>query len=299
MHEVDALSWDDLRVFLAVIREGSFTRAAARLGVEQSTVSRRIVALEGRLGRALFSRDRRGPQPTHLGERLRSHAERVEGEVHELLDVAGTHERAVEGRVRLALTEALAVQVVIPRVLPALRAAHPALRVDLLTSDDAADLSAREADLALRFFRPTRGALTAQRIATLPIAPLASRAYRPRKRPAAELDWIVYDLPGRSSPELELYERAVGAAPALRCNGYLACVEAVRSGLGVSLLVETLCRWDRSLRVLPLDLGPLPSIDLWLVAPATLRGVPRVDAVWDALVTMGKTFGAPRRRASR
>lgn len=295
VHDDGSPRWDDLRVFLAVVREGSFTRASARLGVEQSTVSRRVAALEAQLGRALFTRDRRGPLPTDLGERLRAHAERVEHEVNALFDVAGKHERAVEGRVRLALTDAMAVHVVIPRLLPALRAAHPALHVDLVTSDDAADLAAREADIALRFFRPTRGDLTAQRLAHVQIAPVASRTYQVGRRGPADLDWIVYELPGRASPEAELFEQLVGSSPVMRCNGYLACVEAVRAGLGVSLLAEAFCRFDSDLRVLPLQLGPLPSLDLWLVAPTTLRGVPRVDAVWDALLALAASFEPPRR----
>jgi DNA-binding transcriptional LysR family regulator len=291
LHETDALSWDDLRVLLAVLRDGSFTRAASRLGVEQSTISRRIAALEASLGRPLFTRDRRGPVPTNLAERLRAHAERVEREVHSLVDVAEKHERAVEGRVRLATTEALAVQVLIPTLLPALRAKHPKLYVDLVTSDDAADLSAREADVALRFFRPTRGELTAQKIATLGIAPIASKRYVARKKKPAELDWIIYEHASRRTPEAALFERMIGATPVLRCNGYIACVEAVRAGLGVSMLATAVTRWDRSLRALSLDLGPLPSLDLWLVAPRSLRGVPRVDVLWDALVASASMFG--------
>jgi DNA-binding transcriptional LysR family regulator len=287
----ESLSWDDLQVFLAVLREGSFTRAAARLGVEQSTISRRVQSLEACVGRPLFNRDRRGPTPTDLGERLRVHAERVESEVHALLDVAEKHERAIEGRVRLATTEALAVQVLIPTLLPALRKKHPKLFVDLVTSDNVADLSAREADLALRFFRPTRGDLRAQKLATLPIAPIASRRYRAEKKKPAELDWIVYELSGRRAPELELFEKSVQATPVLRTNGYVACVEAVRAGMGVALLATAVCQWDRTLRVVSLELGPLPSLELWIVAPRTLRGVPRVDAVWSALIEHSASLG--------
>jgi DNA-binding transcriptional LysR family regulator len=298
LHESDTLSWDDLRVLLAVLRDGSFTRAAARLGVEQSTISRRIAALEASLGRPLFTRDRRGPVATNLAERLRAHAERVEREVHSLVDVAEKHERAVEGRVRLATTEALAVQVLIPTLLPALRAKHPKLYVDLVTSDDAADLSAREADVALRFFRPTRGELTAQKIALFEIAAVASKRYIARtkkKKKPSELDWIIYEHATRRTPEVAVFEQVIGATPVLRCNGYIACVEAVRAGLGVSMLATAVTRWDRSLRALPIDLGPLPPLELWLVAPRSLRGVPRVDVVWDALVASAAEFG-PRAR---
>lgn len=297
--EAESLSWDDLRVFLAVLREGSFTRAAARLDVEQSTISRRVQALEESIGRPLFNRDRRGPSPTDLAERLRTHAERVESEVHTLLDVADKHERAVEGRVRLATTEALAVQVLIPALLPKLRKKHPKLYVDLITSDNVADLSAREADLALRFFRPTRGDLRAQKLATLPLAAVASKRYRAERKKPSELDWIVYELAGRRAPELDVFERMIATAPVLRTNGYVACVEAVRAGLGVSLLATAVCAWDPTLRVLPIELGALPSLELWIVAPRTLRGVPRVDAVWNALVEHSAVFNAAPKRGTK
>jgi DNA-binding transcriptional LysR family regulator len=296
MHEPPLDDWDDLRVLLAVLRAGSFTAAATRLGVEQSTISRRIAGLEARLGRPLFTRDRRGPRPTDLGERLRAHAERVEREVHGLLDVVGSHERAVEGRVRLALTEALAAYVVIPKVLPALRRAHPGLFVDLVTSDENADLAAREADLALRFARPTRGDAVAQRVGTVTIGPIASKQYARKRRSVEALDWIVYERWGRSDVEGAHFDAHVHAQPVLRCNGYLACVEAVRAGLGVSLLATDLCEHDRSLRVLDLGLPSMPALELWLVAPTTLRTVPRVDAVWNALLT---ALARPKRKTAR
>lgn len=114
--------------------------------------------------------------PRHdLGERLRAHAERVESEVHTLLDVAAKHERSIEGRARLTTTEALAVQVLIPTLVPKLRKRDPRLFVDLVTSDNVADYTAREADLALRFFCPMRGNLRAQKVATRPLAPIASK----------------------------------------------------------------------------------------------------------------------------
>lgn len=298
MHEMEEIVWDDLRVLLAILREGSFTRAAARIGVEQSTVSRRIAALEATLGRPLFHRDRAGPTPTALGERLRAHAERVEREVHALIDTSERHERAVEGRVRLATTEAMAVQVIVPKVLPALRKKHPKLYVDLVTSDDAADLGAREADIALRFFRPTRGELKAQRIATIPVVPVASRSYRVRNRSLAELDWIVYELANGRSPEADWVHEHVRKEPVLRCNGYLTCVEAVRAGLGVSLLASAVCSWDSSLRAVPSTTwkgASLPELELWVVAPSSLRGVPRVDAVWDALVAFAPKLVARAR----
>lgn len=284
MHdELEDLRWDDLRVLLSVMREGSFSAAASALGVEQSTVSRRIAALEQALGAPLFDRLRTGPRPTELAASLRPRIERVEAEVRGVLDGVRAQEPAVRGRVRLAITEALAVHVIIPRVLGPLRARHPELEVDLLTSDLAADLGRREADLALRFFRPTDGDLVAKRVAKLRTAVLAHRDYEGVGRPTEALDFIALELPGIPSREEAFLAEHVRVRPTMRTNGYLAQVEAVRAGLGVALLARSLLALDDRLVELDLGLPEGPALDLWLVCPKSLREVPRVDAVWRAL----------------
>lgn len=284
MHTLEPSRWDDLRIFLAVMREGSFTAAASALGVEQSTVSRRIASLETELGAGLFDRTPLGPRPTELAERLRAHAERVEAEVRAFADAASGHEREPKGRVRLALTESMAIHVVIPNVLRALREKHPELDVDLVTSDLATDLDRREADLAIRFFRPTQGDLVAKRVARMPMGVLARRdlAHRKRRKPEA-FDWISFEIPGVPMPDAAWLAAHVKVPPRMRTTSYLSQVEAVRAGLGVAMLVRTLLRLDPELVELDLGLPPGPVLELWLVTPSNLRDVPRVAAVWDFL----------------
>ena len=274
-------------MLLAILRQGSFSGAAASMGVEQSTVSRRIAALEAALGSALFDRTPAGPRPTELALELRAHAERVEREVQGLLDQASAQHGAVSGRVRLATTESFAVHVLIPRVLGPLRARYPELHVDLVLGDRAADLSQREADLALRFFRPSDGDLVAKRVASMPTALLAHERYlerfgpEPRELRLEQLDWIVQQHPHAvQSASEQLLERA-GVEPLLRTSSHLAQVEAVRAGLGVALLTRSLLRLDPGLRVLELGLPPGPTVELWLVAPLGLSKLPRVRAVWE------------------
>jgi DNA-binding transcriptional LysR family regulator len=286
MHRLDdPARWDDLKVLLSVLREGSFSGAAQALGVEQSTVSRRIAALEAALQQPLFDRAPGGPRATELALALRQHAERVEADVQGLVDLAAAHRGAVEGRVRLALTESFAVHVVVPHALAALRALHPKLRVDLLVSERAVDLSQREADLALRFARPTQGDLVAKRVARLETAVLGHRRYLQGRTPSArELDWIVLDLPGSLSPDgAYLAAQLPELEPALRTTGHLVQVEAVRAGLGVALLARSLLSLDPELTQLELGLGPGPTLEVWLVAPRSLSQVPRVRAVWEFL----------------
>ena len=176
--------WDDVRYFLAVMRSGSFTLAARRLGTEQSTVSRRVAQLEEELGAALFERTPRGPLPTELGRALFEDAERVEAEMHRFADAASGAERQVRGTVRIATTEGLAIHFLVPRVLPSLRERFPELALELVTSDRAVDLSAREADIALRFFLGGKGELVGRRVARLRTAVLATRAVARKLRGA-------------------------------------------------------------------------------------------------------------------
>jgi DNA-binding transcriptional LysR family regulator len=278
----DSTRWDDLRVFLAVLRQGSFSGAAATLGIEQSTVSRRIAALEAALGGALFDRAPTGPRATTLALELRVNAERVESEVQGLLDQASAQSGVVEGRVRLALTESFAVQVLIPHVLGGLRVRHPKLYVDLVVGERTADLGQREADLALRFFRPTEGDFIAKRVVVMPTAVLAHERYLEGRVLTPEaLDWIVLDHEHTMQSDVERILSQYGITPALRTNGHLSQVEAVRAGLGVALLTSTLTRLDPALKQVELGLPPGPALELWLVAPRGLRSAPRVRAVWE------------------
>ena len=299
-------SWDDLRYLLAVLRERTFTAAAAALATEQSTVSRRIAALEAELGVVLFERGRGAPVPTEAALRLRDGAERVEAELSRFRDDAtGLRAAPVEGRVRLALTEELAVHVVVPEVLPALRAAHPALAVDLLTSYRAADLVGHEADIALRFFQTPRGDLVGRRIARLTTAVLGARAHARRLRatPLAELPWITVELGAVATPEAAWLEAAVGRPPALVCTSYQVQRAAIRAGLGVGIGPAVYARMDPDFVALPLALPPMPALELYLVTRRAIRTLPRVVAVLDALAAaLGKLDDSapprplPRRR---
>jgi DNA-binding transcriptional LysR family regulator len=296
---------------LAVLRGGSFSAAARKLEVEQSTVSRRIAALEQELGVLLFDRLQEGLRATAVTLRMQAKAELIEAQVWELCDGLRGETHAIEGTVRLALTDSFAVQVVIPSLLGELRELYPELRVELVGSDISADLGRREADLALRFYRPTSGDLVAKRLARLPLSvlahkryvralsagaskraraqkgPLRSGAQGPRASPdalvPARLDWISVRLPGLPALDAEFLTRHVRAEPRLTVSSHIAQVEAVRAGLGVALLTRALLRLDRNLVELSLGLPLGPPVELWLVCPRALRSVPRVAAVWELM----------------
>jgi DNA-binding transcriptional LysR family regulator len=281
---LDTLRWDDVRVLLTVLRAGSFTLAARALGTEQSTVSRRIAALEAHLGAPLFERTPRGPRPTERAERLREAAERVDDEMHRFADVAAGDEPAVRGRVRIATSEGLAIHALVPAVLPALAKAHPELTIELATSERAVDLAAREADIALRFFRGGRGDLVIQRVATVRTAVLAHRTLARSLRgvPTSELPWIVVELPGIDTPEAS-WLRTHGGPPRLVFTSYEVLLAGVRAGLGVGLVPRAVLRTHREL--VALDEPPAcPPLEVFLVTRRAIRKQPRIAAVIDHLL---------------
>ncbi|MBK8411939.1 MAG: LysR family transcriptional regulator [Sandaracinaceae bacterium] len=284
---MDEPRWDDLRVFLAVFRAESFSAGAKALGVEQSTVSRRVAALEELLGGALFDRTARGPTPTTLGRVLAERAADVERAAFACWDAVRAQGSHVTGRVRLATTESFAVHILIPRLLVPLRERHPGLEIDLVLGEQAADLGRREADLAVRFFRTADGDLVEKRIARLPTAILGPRGMAKKTLALHELRFIALELAGGVSPDAA-YLRKLGIEPALRISSHLAQIESVRAGLGVAVLTRALCALFPDLAPLPVEAPASPPVDLYLVAPRTLRKVPAVDAVWRALEALAR-----------
>lgn len=269
--------WEDARVFLSVARARSLSAAARTLGTDQSTVSRRLAAIERDLGRALFERGPRGLLPTRHGTAMVAAAEEVERAVHALADTARRTEHDVAGRVRVTLTEGLAQHVVVPHVLPALLAAHPGLSIELLATDEPQDLARQEADVALRFFRTPRGELVGRRAARLSLGVL-------RGRSVATLPWIGYERPGFETPEAA-FLAAHGARPRLVCSSVESQVAAVRAGLGVALAPRLLATSSRDLAVLDVaGLSSLPTLEVFVVTRSAIRDVPRIAVVFDALV---------------
>lgn len=275
------LVWDDVKLFLAAAREGGFGAAARSVGTMQSTVSRRVAALEKALGVRLFERTPTGIELTSAGRRVVALSEPAELALASLTDVEGASTPKVSGVVRLALTETLASLFVIPRVLGPLLERHPELTLDLVVSDDAADLARREADLALRFFLPEKGDFVTKRVAKFDIAPLV---HRRRARALLNKDptswpWVAV---GRPSPE-ETWIAPLKTRPRVTTTSFHTQLELVRQGLGVAPMPRLMTVLCPELVELPLELEPSPGLDLFLVVPRGLRSAPRVAAVFDAL----------------
>jgi DNA-binding transcriptional LysR family regulator len=282
------VKWDDLALFLALARARSLSGAASRLEVDASTASRRLAALERELGLRLFDRTPEGLAPTAYAERLFPEAEAMELAADRFVTGAEGFERAIEGRVRLSAPPGLVDAFVLP-VLPDLARTHPALVVEVDARIGVADLTRREADLALRTLRPSGADLVQKRIfVTRSVIAGAPRYVRSlgRLKTLRDASFVAWgeDL-GHLPHARWLRTHASGARLALVTSSMQTQLAAVQRGLGLFLVprpfLEPYGLVEAPLsRALAASLAALPDDELWLVAHRALRSVPRVDALW-------------------
>jgi DNA-binding transcriptional LysR family regulator len=282
------MNWDDTRVLLAVSRSGTLRGAARALNVDQATVGRRLAALEQALGSTLFLRGSQGYTLTAAGEITVEGARQMEQAALALQrQVQGTDHR-LQGQVRVACTETLAMDVVIP-AMARLSSRHPELEVHLEGSTRLLSLSKRETDIAIRNVKPENPDLIGRRLTTWAVGLFASSAYLARRgepEPGS----------GFAGHQLVIY------TPYLqRPGGPTLAGEPIHNGQLVAALNSSL--FVRRCVELGMGLGELPVVpaeraglvrlwpertssqgyDLWLVTHADLRHSARVRAVIDAI----------------
>lgn len=270
-------NWDDLRFVLGVARARSFSGAARQLGVNESTVARRIAQAERRLRARLFERTQGRLRPTEAGAAMIKLAERMELEVQAAEGaLSGADERAA-GSVRVTSVPLVANRVLAP-ALPGLLAAHPQLRIELIAEPRDLSLTKREADIALRLARPQREVRAiARRIGRLDYA-----VYGPARQPAGSLPWITYDDGMADLPQsrwiAEQIARERADLPRLAVNDAETLIQCVTAGLGKSLLPVAVGERQPGL----VRLGDSPralSRELWLMVHPDLRDLIRIRAV--------------------
>lgn len=288
---VERLDWDLVRVFLAVAREGRLSRAAERLKMDVSTVSRRVTRLEKSLGVPLFERSRDGVLATAAGEKLVPAAEDMARAMGELGVAFDAVEAEAEGVVRLTAPPDLAEAFIAP-ALARFCARYPKVRLELDASVEYADLTRREADLALRVRRPEGGDLVARKLVSWTAVPATSASYAAQLgtvRRLNEARWITWGHDLAQLPEARWISTHVPVPPVLRTSSFAAQIAAARAGLGVAVIPPP---YLAKAELVPVKRSPflaaawnaLPGGELWLVGHAALRRVPRVSALWDFLV---------------
>ena len=231
------LDWDDLRYFLAAARAGSLAGAARAVGLEHSTIGRRLAGLEHALGAAIVLRNPDGIQLTTLGRRLLPLAEQVERAIAEVHALAS----AETARVRLAVPSGM-TQLLAPG-LARLRARHPDVALEILSGSRVVDLKRGEADLAIRVGAVADPELVVKRLGEVATALYAAHGYlqrRPLALDTAELaghDVVAFDPALATTPSAQWLEARVrGATIVLRSREMTDVLTAITSGLGVGVL---------------------------------------------------------------
>lgn len=283
------LDWSLIQVFVAVADEGSLSAAARRLGASQPTVGRQVRALEDATGVAMFERVPRGLRLTEAGAALLEPARAMAEAARQLGLAAAGRDAGLSGTVRLTASVIVSHHL-LPPILARLRAKAPEIAVELVPSDRAENLLFRQADIALRMFRPDQLDIVARHLGELPLGLYAARAYLDRHgRPAApgevfERDLVGYDRDDRLIRGM----RALGWPAqrewfATRCDDQAAHWQLVRAGCGIGVGPRAIGSADPMLEEIVLPGVTLPALPVWLSAHERLRRVPRIARLWDAL----------------
>ncbi len=279
----------------AAWRTGSFTAAAADLGVGQATVSRRVAAVEEALGQVLFDRTRAGLVPSPAARALAPHLEALAAAARGAARAVEGLEVAPEGEVTIAAPPGLAVDW-LPGVAADLARTHPGLRVTVLADILARDLDRREADLALRFLPTERGDLLVRRIADLPGGLFATPAFvaaLPAEPTTRDLRLVGYAGEPADGPLARLID-GLGGTVVFRSNDYLVQRAAIRAGLGAGILGVAEARAAGLVPVQASGLPATPAVaPLYLVVHRALRQVPRVAAVVAAVEGWAQSLAQP------
>ena len=276
------LDWDDLRVVLAVAREGSLSGAARHLRVTHSTVFRRLAVIEQTLGVRFFERFRDGYATTPAGEAAALLAERLADQIAELERRLSGQDMRPSGTIRIATADT--IWPLVCRHVPEFRARHPEIVPEFTIANAMANLTRREADMAIRPVPEPPEHLVARRIAGIAHALYASPEYLARSN-TPELDgqdWIALEdtvAPTVIGRWLRQYVRSHKVA--LTVDALTSLRDAARVGLGLAVLPCYLGDADEGLRRVAGATPDLPRSALWLLTHDDLRRTARVRAAMD------------------
>lgn len=280
--------WNDLKAFLAVAETGSTLSAAQALRVSQTTVARRVSALEEATGLNLFERRQSGYALTPVGEAMLASAVAVRDAADRFGDAAGARSRDAGGTVSLTTMEIFAVTI-LPPILRDLRAVHPGIHIHLDTSDEPRDLAAGAADIAIRSSKQPNGAgLVGRRIADNPWTLYCSRDYADRHGiPHSREELATHPFIGGGGSVWEPYQAwlrqyRLEDSVVMQYDSGSGLLAGVRSGMGLTILPAFIAERESDLiRCIPPKTED--TTGLWLLTHERLRHVPRVRLVLDFL----------------
>ncbi|HEY4199043.1 MAG TPA: LysR family transcriptional regulator [Devosiaceae bacterium] len=286
----DSPDWSLWRSFAAVIADGSLSAAARSLGLSQPTLGRHIEALEAALGVPLFERTLQGLKPTESALRLYEPVSSARHALAEAALLAAGAQGELGGSVRITASTVVS-SYVLPALLAPLRIEFPTISLEIVPSDSAENILMREADIAIRMFRPTQLELITRKLGAIDIRCCAHQDYLARRgTPQQTSDLYDHDLIGMDRSDL-LIQGARHAGFdlsrdnfALRTDSQTLMWELIKAGLGVGFAQEPLIRATPGMTLLlpEIDIQPL---EVWLTTHRELFTNRRIRAIYDRLAT--------------
>jgi DNA-binding transcriptional LysR family regulator len=280
--------WNQARAFLVTAEEGSLSAAARALDMTQPTVGRQVAALEAELGVLLFERTNSGLVLTQNGIDLMAQVQAMGSAATNLSLLASGHAETVEGSVCISATEMIAAYT-LPAIIEKIRNKWPKIEIEIIASSDTSDLSRREADIAIRNYRPTQQELIAKRIQNTLGHLYASKSYiktlKHRQSPQ-DLNNAIFLGVDHSNRIISYLNRfgfqlSLNNFPVIVAN-HLVQWEMVKQGIGIGFMTAHIGDAESSVeRVLP----TLPAFETetWLVAHRELKTSRRLRIVFDYL----------------
>lgn len=285
-----SLDWTLIQAFLAVAEEGSLSGAARETGISQPTLSRQIKAIEDQLHVRLFDRQAKGLDLTETGHELLPAAKAMFEAAGQFANIAAGHDEQIEGTVRITASEFVS-HFILPEIIADVRENHPDIQIELNSTDHSENLLFREADIAIRMYRPTQLDMITRKLGVLRLGFFASQNYVQRRglpENLAELmthDLIGYDRSERFIQGAKEFGWELSKTDfAVRCDLQTLHGELIKAGCGIGILsVEAAARMPAL--VPAVQSFPVPGLAVWLTSHEALRHTPRVRTVWKHLET--------------
>lgn len=268
--------WDDLRIFLAILRGRSINAAAKLLGSSRSTVSRRLQAMEDQLDIKLFVRNPQGFLLTEVGEAMVARAERIESEILSMEREVFGRDAGLAGPIRISMFPHVAQTLIMPHIAE-FSALYPDVEIELEASFEKADLTRRNADIAIRFQQEPDDHLVGHRLPDFARAIYATQAYSDNHiftGPDTNAEWVGWagkenvTLWNSDTPFSHCPIRHVVMEP-------MAHLQAVKCGMGFSDLLCFVADQEKDLVRIP-EQGPLRTNPAWILTHPDLVSTERV-----------------------
>ncbi len=288
------MDWDKLRIFHAVAEAGSFTHAGDTLGLSQSAVSRQISTLEESIGLSLFHRHARGLILTEEGELLYATAKDIFGKLSMIEGQLADSKQLPEGPLRITAAEFIGSTWLAPK-LKKLREAHPDIQLTLLLDDRIFNLGMREADAAIRLYKPEQPDLIQKHLTDIKFHLCASKNYlekhgTPKKVSELKEHTLIGFPDGVPAPfsDPNWLFRVAGverdsSSNLIMLNSLYGIYEAVRAGVGIAALPDYLVHGSSRIQAVLTDVTR-PPVSMYFVYPEERRNSRRIAIFRDFLV---------------